>query len=236
MDKISRISGLKEIPNQCFIHVLNQKAISEKCAGDLNKKYQNCNFTTVHMGGGISLAAHKKGRVVDAYNGMNGLGPFSPERSGSVEPGKLIELCFSGRYKKTELLKMNVGSGGLRNHLNTNNLIEVEKRIEQGDSYALLVYKAMIFQISKFILSLAAVFGKDHIDGIILTGGLAYSKKFTRGINQMVSRISKVFIYPGGIEGEALAINAYQILTGKKKMKQYLGLSIKTPESGEIND
>lgn len=220
MEDIARISGLNGIERKSIFHALNQKAVARRVAKDLGKKYEEVNLIVAHLGGGISIGAHKKGRVVDVNNALNGDGPFAPERAGGLPTQDLVELCFSGKYTYEDMKKKLAGEGGLVSHLGTNDAREVERRIEQGDSYAKLVYEAMAYQVSKTIGEMAAVL-KGEIDAIVLTGGIAYSDMLTNLIKERVSFLGKVLIYPGEDEMEALCLGALRVLRKEEEPKIY---------------
>ncbi len=220
LQDVARISGLKEIPRISIFHALNQKAISRKHATLRNRKYEDMNLIVVHLGGGISVGAHRKGRVVDCANALNGDGPFSPERSGGLPVGDLIKLCYSGKYIYDELKKKLTGQGGLVSYLNTNDAREVVARINEGDEYARLIYYAMAYQTAKEIGGMAVVL-HGQVDGILLTGGVAYDAMFTDWISEMVKFISEIYIYPGDDELRALAEGGLIILRGEEKAKVY---------------
>ncbi len=220
MEDVARISGMPEIDRICIFHALNQKAVARRAAGDIGKTYQDANLILTHIGGGISVGAHKKGRVIDVNNALDGEGPFSPERAGSVPAEGLAKLCFSGKYTMDEIKKKIAGKGGLVAHLKTNDAREVEKSILQGDQQAELIYKAMAYQIAKEIGSCAAVLG-GQVDAIVLTGGIAYSKMLTGWITERVEFIAPVLIYPGEDEMTALAEGGLRVLRGEEKARQY---------------
>ncbi len=220
MDDVARISGLKGIERKSIFHALNQKAVARRAAKDLGKKYEEVNLIVAHLGGGISVGAHRKGRVVDVNNALNGDGPFAPERAGGLPTQDLVELCFSGKYTFEEMKKKLAGEGGLVSHLGTSDAREVEKRIKEGDSYAKLVYEAMAYQVSKTIGEMAAVL-KGEIDAIVLTGGIAYSEMLTNLIKERVSFLGKILIYPGEDEMEALALGVLRVLRKEEEPKIY---------------
>ena len=221
MDDIARISGMPELPRRSFLHALNQRAIGRKFAQEINKNYDEINVIVVHMGGGISAGAHCKGRIIDVNNGLNGDGPFSPERSGGLPVGQLVDLCFSGRFTRNEIMKKIKGNGGLYAYLGTSDAVEIERRIEQGDENAKLIYDAMCYQVAKEIGALATVL-KGEVDGILLTGGLAYSKMIIDNITDRVKYLGTVKTYPGEGEMEALALNGYLVLTDEIEVKEYI--------------
>jgi butyrate kinase len=216
----ARISGHPEIERRSVFHALNQKAIARIYAASINRRYEDLNLVIAHMGGGVSVGAHKKGRVVDVNNALNGDGPFTPERSGGLPAGQLVDLCFSGRFTHSEILNMITGKGGMMAYLGTNDFIEVCKRAENGESRAMLVRDAFTYQVGKEIGSMAAVLG-GHTDAIILTGGIAYHKTTVANIKSMVDFIADVIVYPGEDELKALAFNGLLALDGKIEIKTY---------------
>lgn len=220
LQDVARISGLKGIERVSIFHALNQKAVARKHAKSLGKKYEELNLIVAHLGGGVSVGAHEKGKVIDVPNALNGEGPFSPERAGGLPVGQLIELCFSGKYTKEEIKKMIVGNGGIVSYLGTNDAREVSKRIKEGDKEAELIYYAMAYQVSKEIGACAAVL-KGNVDGILITGGIAYDEEFTSWIEERVKFIAPVTIYPGEDELAALAQGGLRVLKGEEEAKIY---------------
>lgn len=218
---VARISGLKEIERRSIFHALNQKAVARRHAKIKGIEYEDMNLIVVHLGGGISVGAHEKGKVIDVSNALDGEGPFSPERAGGLPVGDLIKLCYSGKYSYKEMKNMIKGKGGMVSYLNTNNALEVCKRINSGDEYARLIYYAMAYQVAKEIGSCAVVL-KGKVDGILLTGGIAHDKMFTGWIEERVSFISHVYIYPGEDELTALAEGGLRVLKGEEKAKEYI--------------
>ena len=220
LNDVARISGLKDITRESKFHALNQKAVARRHARSKGKKYEDMNLIVAHLGGGISVGAHCKGRVIDVPNALDGEGPFSPERSGGLPVGDLVKLCYSGKYTHEEIKKKLVGKGGLVSYLNTNNAKEVSEKIKDGDEYAKLVYYAMAYQVAKEIGACSVVL-KGDVDGILITGGIAYDEMFTNWIKEMVSFISDVYVYPGEDELKALAEGALRVLRGEEKAKEY---------------
>lgn len=218
----ARLSGLPGIDRKSIFHALNQKAVARRAAAELGKKYEEVNLVVAHMGGGISVGAHEKGRVIDVNNALDGEGPFSPERAGSLPAGELVKYAFSGKVEMAELLRKLTGKGGLVAHLKTNDLREVERRIDEGDKHAELIFKAMAYQVAKEIASRAAALS-GRVDLVVLTGGLAYSKRFTGEITERVSFIAPVKVYPGEDEMQALAEGALRVLKGEEVAKEYTG-------------
>ncbi len=220
LQDVARISGLKEIERKSIFHALNQKAVARRHASKLGKKYEDLNLIVAHLGGGVSVGAHEKGRVIDVANALDGEGPFSPERSGSLPVGDLIKLCYSGKYSLDEVKKMIKGNGGIVSYLNTNDAREVGQRIKDGDKYAELIYKAMAYQVAKEIGACATVL-KGKVDGILITGGIAYDKEFTSWIEERVNFICEVTAYPGEDELMALAEGGLRVLRGEEEAKLY---------------
>ncbi len=221
LEPLARYSGMPEVPRISIFHALNHKAVARKFARQRNEKYEDLNLIIVHMGGGISVGGHKNGRVIDVNNGLDGEGPFSPERSGGVPVGDLINLCFSGKYTLEEIKKKNVGQGGLVAYLGTNSAYEVSKMVQNGDRKAEEVYRAMAYQVSKEIGAMAVVM-RGKIDAILLTGGVAYDKMFCGWIEEQVSFLGKVIVYPGEDEMQALEEGVYFALKGEMEIKEYV--------------
>ncbi len=220
LDDIARYSGRPELPRLSIFHALNQKAVARRFAREHSLNYEQLNMIVVHLGGGITVGAHKNGRVIDVNNGLDGDGPFSPERTGSLPAGSLAKLCFTGKFQLHQVKKMITGQGGIVAYLGTNNGAEVEQRIEQGDMKAKDVFEAMAYQISKEIGACAAVlFGK--CDAIIITGGMAHSKILVEWITERVKFIAPVYIYPGEDEMQALVEGVYFGLKGEIPIREY---------------
>ncbi len=220
LEPIARISGIPEIERRSIFHALNQKAVARKHAESLGKKYEDLNLIVAHMGGGISVGAHHRGRVIDVTNALDGDGAFSPERAGGVPVGDLVRFCLSGKYDAGFIKKRVTGNGGLTAYLQTNDAREIEKMIDSGDNKADLVYRAMGYQVAKDIGAAAAVL-KGAVDGILLTGGLAYSDRLVTLIKEHINFISEVYISPGEDEMEALAMGAFRALTSEENVKTY---------------
>jgi butyrate kinase len=220
LQSIARISGHPEIERKSIFHALNQKAVARIYAASISKKYEDLNLIIAHMGGGVSVGAHKNGKVIDVNNALNGDGPFSPERSGGLPSGQLVDLCFSGGFTHDELMAMLTGKGGMVAYLGTNSFIEVCKMAERGDKKALLIRNACSYQVGKEIGAMAAVLN-GKVDAIILTGGMAYEDSNINEIRSMVSFIADVVVYPGEDELKALAFNGLLALDGKIEIKTY---------------
>ncbi len=217
----ARISGHPEIERISIFHALNQKAVARMFSLSVGKKYEDLNLVVAHMGGGISVGAHKKGKVIDVNNALNGDGPFSPERSGGLPSGQLVDLCFSGRFTKDELKSMITGKGGMVAYLGTNNFQEVCKMAEKGDRKASLIIDAVSWQTGKEIGAMATVL-HGHVDAVILTGGMAHQEVLVSKIKKMVEYIADVIVYPGEDEIKALVFNGLLALDGKVDIKSYV--------------
>ncbi len=220
MDDIARVSGLNGIVRQSTFHALNHKAIARKHADHVHQAYEDLNLIICHLGGGISVGLHQKGRVIDVNNALGGDGPFSPERTGTIPTYPLVDLCFSGLYSKTDIQKMLVGHGGLMSYLETTNAVEIEHKILAGDKEAAFYFKAMAYRVVKEIGSLYFIASGD-IDAIILTGGLAYNDIFVNYIKSYIRPIQDIFVYPGELEMQALASGAMRVIRKVEKVNIY---------------
>jgi butyrate kinase len=220
MDTPARLSGHPLLPRKSIFHALNHKAIGRKAATQLGKKYQDLNLVIAHLGGGISVAAHAQGRVVDVNNALDGEGPFSPERTGTLPAGDLARVCFSEKYTLKEIQKMIVGKGGIVAYLGSNDMRLIVQHIADGDEKARTVYYAMAYQIAKEIGAMSTVL-RGSVDAIILTGGIAFDDTMTAWIRERVSFIAPVLIIPGEEEMEALALGALRILCQEEQARQY---------------
>ncbi len=221
LDDVARISGHPLFERISIWHALNQKAVARRAAKEkFGKDYNEMNFVVVHLGGGISVGAHKKGRVIDVNNALNGEGPFSPERSGSLPADELVRLCFSGKYTEAEIKKMIVGKGGITAYLGTNNAKEVSERAQSGDEKAKLIYSAMAYQVAKAVGEYAVVLDGE-VDAILITGGIAYDKNFVQMIENKVKFIADVIAYPGEDELLALAQGGLRVLNNTESAKEY---------------
>lgn len=220
MHDLARYTGMKQIQRVSTFHALNQKAVSKRAAKDLGVAYESLNLIVAHLGGGISVGAHQQGKIIDVNNALDGDGPMSPERSGSVPLGPLYKMCFSGEYTLDQIKRLNYGEGGMVAYLNTNDGVEIMKRIQNGDVLASKIHEVMCYQISKEIGAASTVL-KGKVDAIILTGGFAHNKLTTSLISDRVSFISKVLIYPGEDEMLALAQGALRVLNHEEEVKIY---------------
>lgn len=219
LDDVSRVTGVPELPKRSLVHALNIRAIMRRVSRDLGKDWRECNYVVAHLGGGISIAACRRGRMVDVNN-ANELGPFSPQRAGGVPAGDLIRLCFSGKYSQKEILRKLVGRGGLLAYLGTDNVQEVAARVAAGEEKASLVYRGMAFQVAREIGACAVTLEGD-VDAVVLTGGVAHDRVFDRLVTERVQWIAPVLVYPGEDELAALAGGALRVLRNEEEALDY---------------
>lgn len=219
LDEVARISGLPEVQRTPLAHALNMRTMGRRAARELGKRYEETGLVVAHLGMGISVAAHREGRIVDANN-ANESGPFSPERAGTLPVGDLIRLCFSGKLTERELIRKLTTQAGLFAHLGTKDVAEVERRVEQGDPVARLIYEAMAYQIAKEIGAMAVSL-RGKVDAVVLTGPLAGSPWLVGWIRERISWVSDIKIYPGGEELKALAEGALRVLRGEEEARNY---------------
>lgn len=220
LEPVARISGMPELPRRSIFHALNQKAVARRYAKEHGLKYEDLNLIVIHMGGGVSVGAHQKGRVVDVNNILDGEGAFSPERAGTVPVGDLIRLCYSGKYTEKEIYKKICGNGGFNAYLGTNDARTVQKMAAEGDEKAELVQDAFYYQIAKDAGAMAAVLN-GRVDQIILTGGIAYGQITTDKLQEKIGWIAPFTVYPGEDELLALAQGALRVMGGEEKVKEY---------------
>jgi butyrate kinase len=219
-EPLARVAGLPGIERRSFSHALSLKAAARKAARTLGRAYEEINLVVAHLGGGISVSAHRRGRMVDVNQGLDGTGPFSPERAGGLPVGDVLRLAFSGRYTYDELFRLITRQGGLYAHLGTNDAREVERRIAAGDDHARLIYEAMAYQIAKEIGLMATVLYGD-VQGVVLTGGLAHSQMLVTWIRERVAWIAPVLVFPGQEEMLAMAQGALRVLRGEEEAQEY---------------
>ena len=217
---VARVSGVPEIERKCRVHALNIKEVCRREATRLGKRLDEVSFVAVHMGGGISVAALQMGRVVDVNDGLLGMGPFSPDRAGAVPIGGLVKLCYSGKFSEKELIDKLSKKSGLVAYVGHSDLREVEKMIVNGDRNALLYFNAMAYQIAKEI-GVAATVLTGNFEAIVLTGGMAHSKRLVSEISKYVSFMKRVVVVPGEFEMEALAAAGLRFLSGEEQLKEY---------------
>ena len=217
---VARYSGVPELPRTSVFHALNQKAVAKRYAKESGKPYDSLNLIVVHMGGGVSVGAHKNGKIIDVFNALDGDGAFSPERAGAVPVGALIKMCYSGQYTEKEVYKKIVGNGGFNAYLGTNDMRDVEKMVNDGDSKAKEIRDAFIFQVTKNIGSMSCVL-KGKVDQIIVTGGIAYDKGVVAGLKEAAEWITPFTVYPGEDELLALVQGGLRVMNGEEEAMTY---------------
>ncbi len=216
----AKLTGLPEITRKSVFHALNTKAIARQYAMTIGRKYEELNLIMVHLGGGISVGAHRRGEVIDVNNALNGDGPFSPERAGTLPADQLAELCYSGKYTLRQLKQLLNGSGGLVAHLGTNDVALVAQKASEGEQPYKLVLDSMIFTVAKEIGSRSVAL-RGKVDAIVLTGGIAHSRYCVEGIKSWIDHIAPVEVFPGENELDALAFNAYSAMRGDIPLSTY---------------
>lgn len=221
LEDIARFSGHPLMERVSVFHALNQKVVARNHAKSILKEYEELNLIVAHLGGGISIGAHKKGRVIDVNQALDGEGPFSPERAGTLPAGLLVDICFSGKYSHDEVRKMIKGEGGMVAYLGTNDAYEVELNAIDGNQKSKEIFNAMAYQVAKAIGSMSPVL-KGDVDAILITGGIANSKIFVNQIISRVYKIAPVYIYPGEDEMRALAMNGLMVIRGEEVAKEYV--------------
>jgi butyrate kinase len=221
MDEIAKISGMPDITRKSILHTLSQRTVAESFARAIGKDYKSINVIVAHLGTGITVGAHRKGRIVDVNNGLAGDGPMSSQRAGGLPVAQLINLCYSGKFTRQEMMRKVCGNGGLRGYLGTSDAMEIEKMIKEGDEKAELVYTAMAYQVAKEIAAMSAVL-MGEVDGILLTGGIAYSRIIIGEITKRVRHIAEVSVYPGENEMKALAASGLLVLNNEVEAKEYV--------------
>lgn len=219
---LARITGLKNIYRSSGIHTLNQKEIALRYSHEHGTDYGKINLIICHIGGGISVTAHRHGKMIDSNNIIRGEGSMTPTRTGELATVTLLDMAFSGKYTRKELYDLLNKNGGIVDHLGTSDMKKVEKRISEGDEYAEVIYNAMIYQIAKSVGEMAVVL-QGKVDNIILTGGISYSKKLVAELKTYIDWISEITVMAGEFEMEALASGALRVLTGEEQALEYTG-------------
>lgn len=220
LEPVARISGLPQIRRRSVFHALNQKQQARRAAAELGKRYEEVSLIVAHLGGGITIGAHRRGWVVDVSNGVDGEGPFTPNRSGTLPAADIVRWAFSGRLGREELLHLINGQGGFVAYLGTNSVREVEERAAAGDAMANLLFLALCYQIAKEIGACAAVLA-GNVNAIVLTGGMAYSRRIVWEITEYVKFIAPVLVYPGEDEMAALSERVLKVLRSKEQARSY---------------
>jgi len=220
MEDVARISGIPEIERRSIFHALNQKSAAREVAERLGKPYRECKLIVAHLGGGISVGAHKYGRVIDVNNALDGDGPFSPERAGTLPAGQFAELCYSGKYNLQQMKKKITGGGGLVAYMGSNSLEELNIQIKKGNRKAELLYRALAYKISQEIAKHSATL-KGEIDCIVITGGIAKDNNLIKMIKERVRHLARIEIVPGEREMLSLAMGVLSVLRGEEKVLEY---------------
>ena len=219
LDQLARLSGHPLINRRSRFHALNLKAVARKTAEKLQRELEEVNLIGIHMGGGISVCACRKGKMVDCNNALDGDGPYAPERSGGLPVWDLVELCLSGRYTREALRKMIVGEGGLMAYLSTKDVLTVEEMIDEGNREAEIALDGMIYQVGKEVGGMAAVL-EGKVDALYLTGGIARSERVVSSLKGRTAFLGPLMIFPGEFEMEALAFGAIRVLEGREKIRE----------------
>ena len=219
-EPLARVAGLPDFERRSFSHALSLKSAGRRAAAQLGRPYEELNLVIAHLGGGISVSAHRQGRMVDVNQALDGTGPFSPERVGGLPFGDVLRMAFSGKHTYEQLFRRMTRQGGLLAHLGTTNAIEVEERIREGDEHARLIYEAMAYQIAKEIGLMATVL-KGQVDAVVITGGLAYSEMLVSWIRERVEWIAPLLVFPGQDEMLAMAQGALRVLRGEQAAREY---------------
>lgn len=223
---LARVTGIKGVYRDSHVHCLNQKEVARRYCEEKGLNYNKCNFVVCHLGGGVSITAHREGQMIDSNDNLIGDGPMTPLRAGTIPATKLLDLAFSGDYTHEELEDIIVRNSGLSSHLGTSDVKEIMRRIEEeNDEYARLVLDAMVYQFSKAVGECACVL-KGKVDAILITGGLARSEYIVRSLKQYVEWIAETWVMPGEWEIAALASGAYQAMTGQVPVLTYTGVPV----------
>lgn len=220
LDELARLSGLPDLPRRSIFHALNQKSAAREACRQLGRSYESSNLVVAHMGGGVSVGAHRAGRVVDVNNALDGEGPFSPERAGTLPAGQLVDLVLSGRHTETEIRRMITGAGGVVAYAGTNDARELIARAEAGDEHAELVLRAMCYQVAREISSHGATLA-GSVDAVVLTGGMAHNDEIVSQISARVGFLAEVVVIPGEREMVSLAAAALGALRGEREVRAY---------------
>ncbi len=224
-ETVARVTGLSDVVRDTRGHPLNQKEVAHRYAKDVGKRYEDLNLVVSHIGGGITVTAHKKGKMIDSTDAVNGDGPMAPTRAGALPATSVSKISFSGKTNEKQLYDRITKNGGMVDHLGTSDVIDVKERIKKGDKYAALIYDAMTYQIGKYIGAYAAVLNGE-VDAILLTGGISNDKDLVEKITKMVKFIAPVKVYAGEFEMEAMASGAIRVLSGQEQAKNYTGVPV----------
>ncbi|MDR0862234.1 MAG: butyrate kinase [Oscillospiraceae bacterium] len=222
---VSRVAGLRGVYRESHIHALNQKEIALRYCAARGLKYEEANLVICHLGGGISVTAHERGRMIDSNDIIKGSGPMTPTRAGDLPYAKVLDLAYSGEYTKKQLTARLNKNGGLTDIFGTDDLRDVKKLAESGDKYAAAVYEGFIYQNAKYAGAMAVAL-RGKVDAIILTGGIAHNADFCEKLRGYVGWIAEVVVMPGEFELEALAAGARRVVLGEEEVKIYTGVPV----------
>lgn len=220
LDEVARLSGLPDLPRRSIFHALNQKSAAREACSRLGLRYESANLIVAHLGGGVSVGAHRSGRVVDVNNALDGEGPFSPERAGTLPAWQLVELALSGRHDRAALKRMITGAGGVVAYAGTNDVRELIRRRDAGEHDATLVLAAMCYQIAKEVASHGATLA-GAVDAVVLTGGMAHNEWIVESVGARVAFLGPVVVVPGEREMVSLASAAGAALRGEVEVREY---------------
>jgi len=224
-DLVARVTGLSDVFRESRGHPLNQKEVAIRYAAEIGKRYEDLNLVISHIGGGLTVTAHNKGRMIDSNDVINGDGPMAATRAGSLPAVAVVKMCFSGKYTEREMYDRITKTGGLVDHLGTSEVREVQDRIKNGDEHAKVIYDAMIYQVCKNIGAYATVL-KGEVDAILLTGGVANDNYLVEKVRESAGYIAPVKVYAGEFEMEAMASGALRVLRGQEQLKEYTGIPV----------
>lgn len=224
-EDVARITGIKGIYRESHLHALNQKEIASRFCNARNLSYEDVNLIVCHIGGGISITAHKKGRMIDSNDIIKGSGPMSPTRAGDMAYMKIIDMAYSGTYTKKQLTDKLNKNGGLLDHFGTADARDVRKLRHSGDTYAEAVFRGMVYQNAKYVGAMAVAL-KGEVDAVILTGGVSNGKDFTDLMTEYIGWIGEVVVMPGEFELEALCAGALRVMRGDEQPKIYTGIPV----------
>lgn len=223
----ARITGLHDVFRRSHIHTLNQKETALRVSAELGREYEKSNYIVAHLGGGVSITAHCRGRMIDSNDIINGDGPMTPTRSGALPANQFMQLCYSGKWTKEEMYKRLTKTGGFVDHTGSSDMQELKAKIDDGDEYAALIYRAFIYQVAKQVGSMAAVVD-GQVDAIILTGGISHDEELVEALKKKIGFIAPLIVRPGEFELEALAAGALRVLNGEEQPKTYTGIPVFT--------
>lgn len=223
LQDLARMTGIKGVNRIIHLHALNLKETAIRHSKEvLHRKYEECNYVVCHIGGGISVSAHRQGRMVDGYDIVGGEGPMAPTRCGSIAVADLLAYIRDNNLEIADVKKLCTRSGGFISHVGISDALELTERAKKGDKYAEMLWNTMIYQIEKCIGSMAAVL-HGKVDGILLGGGMVHNQDLVEQIKETCSFIAPVTAYPGEFEMEAMAAGAIRVLDGEEELKQYTG-------------